>query len=350
VGGQGGRGNAPSALAGVGSTAGGGAGGFSDSLAGGWMAGGGGLVGGAAVVGSTISVVTGPRTIFKVRGGLKMPDFIDKPPDAAAAAAVASAAGKASEGLKAGADVGSCDVTPHVLLPVSARCQHNGILYECFAVPGHSVEQETDAAPDSNCLSGKESWGTCDHGQFLCKARPPLPPSTFHTIYSVQSSRYFEWQVRYHQYFFKKSRQEGHYTRLLSCSTKDHLVAEIDTWVSPQYPKLNSDAYVPYNKPFAISHWLRHSGVRAEYIIIVDPDCIFLRPLAKQGHGGGVVVSLANGKTVEVSKGKPFGQKGYMDWIKGGPFESLTRKYCASCKMPVDALAVPLHLYLYICI
>jgi len=36
-------------------------------------------------------------------------------------------------------------------------------------------------------------------------------------------------------------------------------------------------------------------------------------------------VSLANGKTVEVKKGQPFGQKGYMDWIRGGPFESLTK-------------------------
>ena len=89
---------------------------------------------------------------------------------------------------------------------------------------------------------------------------------------------------------------------------------------------------MPYNKPYAVNHWLRHSGVQADYVIIVDPDCVFLRPIAKRSWGGGVVVTLANGKTVSVTKGRPFGQKGYMDWIKGGPFESLTRKYCPKCQ------------------
>ena len=106
----------------------------------------------------------------------------------------------------------------------------------------------------------------------------------------------------------------------------------MDTWLTPQYPKLNQDPYVPYNKPYAVNHWLRHSGVQADYVIIVDPDCVFLRPIAKRSWGGGVVVTLANGKTVSVTKGRPFGQKGYMDWIKGGPFESLTRKYCPKCQ------------------
>jgi len=81
-----------------------------------------------------------------------------------------------------------------------------------------------------------------------------------------------EWQSRYLTYHFRKSGQEGGITRLLSANHGDHLMDEIPTWVSPIYPHLDRDNYSPFNKPTAITHWLKHSGIRAEWIIIVDPS------------------------------------------------------------------------------
>ena len=103
------------------------------------------------------------------------------------------------------------------------RFRNQGVLYECFAVPGQVVMHEADPSPDDRCLGGKESWGTCENGEYLCQVHALQNPTTCHTIFNVQSSRYFEWQVRYHAYFFKKSGQEGALTRLLSASNKDHL-------------------------------------------------------------------------------------------------------------------------------
>jgi hypothetical protein len=68
------------------------------------------------------------------------------------------------------------------------------------------------------------------------------------------------------------------------------------TYVHTYIHTHTQDGYAPYNKPYAIEHWLKHSGVNAEYIIIVDPDCVFLRPLAVDTYGGGVNVLLGDGK------------------------------------------------------
>jgi len=226
-----------------------------------------------------------------------------------------------------------------------AACSKNGKTYRCMAVPGTSVKLETDPAPNVHCLGGDASWGACNGGEFLCERNPPMKPTLLHTVFSVQPSKYFEWQVRYMAYHFNKSKQEGPLTRLLSGNHADHISPQVDTWVAPPYRHLHFDPYVPYNKPTAIIHWLRHSGVRSEYVIVVDPDCIFLRPLVTRAKDGdGVVVHLGSGRDVAVSKGKPFGQKGYMDWTKGGPFESLTKHYCPGCDK-VDALAVPIVIH-----
>jgi hypothetical protein len=255
-------------------------------------------------------------------------------------------------------------------------------------VPGAHVELETEPAPSARCLNGSESWGACSGGEFLCEPRAPQAPTLLHTVFSVQPSRYFEWQSRFLAYHFNKSAQAGPLTRLLSGARADHLVTELRTWVAPPYRHLQYDPYVPYNKPAAIAHWLRYSGARPdhlvtelrtwvappyrhlqydpyvpynkpaaiahwlrysgarpEYVVVVDPDCIFLRPLVSPAPGGnGVLVHLGSGRDVLVTKGNPFAQKGYMDWVPGGPFESLTKHFCPGCGR-ADALAVPLVIH-----
>uniref|UniRef100_A0A7S4P999 Hydroxyproline O-arabinosyltransferase-like domain-containing protein n=1 Tax=Guillardia theta TaxID=55529 RepID=A0A7S4P999_GUITH len=239
--------------------------------------------------------------------------------------------------------------SPHEIPPCNNQpikegvCLYGNDVYACYQFPGKQVITDVDSAPSPDCLGGRESWSACSDGKFLCKPSLAQEPTVFHTIFNVQSSRYFEWQVRYLNYCYKKSGQDGPVTRLLSASNRDHLFQEVNSWLAPPYPKLSSDPYLPYNKPTAVHHWLSYSGVRAEYIIVVDPDCLFLRPLAEVQRGK-IVVNLGNGKQEVVEKGKPFGQKGYMDYVPGGPFQTLSEKYCKDCKF-VDPLAVPLVIH-----
>ena len=47
-------------------------------------------------------------------------------------------------------------------------CSLQGILYSCMLVRGHQLESFMDRSPRLDCLSGKESWGVCEPGAFLC--------------------------------------------------------------------------------------------------------------------------------------------------------------------------------------
>jgi hypothetical protein len=62
---------------------------------------------------------------------------------------------------------------------------------------------------------------------------------------------------------FRKVGQEGPLTRLMPC-TKEELesytpIDTVDTYIAPSFAKNSerNDFYPPYNKPGAITHWLR---------------------------------------------------------------------------------------------
>lgn len=46
----------------------------------------------------------------------------------------------------------------------------HGQEYSCKDLSPHIVDSRDTAAPHESCLSGRESWGRCDGGQFLCEA------------------------------------------------------------------------------------------------------------------------------------------------------------------------------------
>ena len=100
---------------------------------------------------------------------------------------------------------------------------------------------------------------------------------TYHHVYNVQASPYFEWQVRYMHFWFRQVGQPGRITRLLSAGGPDHLVGEIPTHVAPPFwdfkPSLRDDRiYTPYNKATAIIHWLQHARIVEDIIVILDPE------------------------------------------------------------------------------
>jgi hypothetical protein len=41
----------------------------------------------------------------------------------------------------------------------------------------------------------------------------------------------------------------------------------------------SKDAYLPYNKPMSIIHWLQNAKPKADVIIIMDPDCLVFKPI-----------------------------------------------------------------------
>jgi hypothetical protein len=51
--------------------------------------------------------------------------------------------------------------------------------------------------------------------------------------------------------------------------------------VAPPY-NWGSDVYKAYNKPLSLQHWLENAKPTEDVVIIVDPDCYFVRPFAMQ--------------------------------------------------------------------
>jgi hypothetical protein len=87
----------------------------------------------------------------------------------------------------------------------------------------------------------------------------PTTSATFHTVFNVQSTRYFEWQSRYFMFWAKvaprfaarswlvdsalltrtplqqQAQQPGEVTRLLSANNGDHLMDTVKTHVAPPW-------------------------------------------------------------------------------------------------------------------
>ncbi|EIE18946.1 hypothetical protein COCSUDRAFT_68096 [Coccomyxa subellipsoidea C-169] len=92
--------------------------------------------------------------------------------------------------------------------------------------------------------------------------------------------------LQYSRLSFRRAGQEGPLTRLLPCTKeelKSHTPIEIqgvNTYVAPSFAQdsEHDDNYPPYNKPGAITHWLRFAEPEELYILIMDSDIIMRRP------------------------------------------------------------------------
>ncbi|KAK9918872.1 hypothetical protein WJX75_007695 [Coccomyxa subellipsoidea] len=111
-------------------------------------------------------------------------------------------------------------------------------------------------------------------------------PAQVHTVITGGCSKYFDWQILGFAYSFRRAGQLGPLTRLLPCTKeelKSHIPTEIQgvkTYVAPSFAKdsEHDDSYPPYNKPGAITHWLRFSEPEEPFILIMDSDIIMRRP------------------------------------------------------------------------
>ena len=62
----------------------------------------------------------------------------------------------------------------------------------------------------------------------------------------------------------------------------------VPTYAHPNfagYASENGDIYPSYNKPGSVMHWLENADVQEEWIILIDADMIFRKPITPQDLG-----------------------------------------------------------------
>ncbi|CAJ1785055.1 unnamed protein product [Sphenostylis stenocarpa] len=107
-------------------------------------------------------------------------------------------------------------------------------------------------------------------------------PWRIQTLFSVECQNYFDWQTVGLMHSFRKAKQPGHITRLLSCTEEQkktyrgmHLAPTFEVPSMSKHPR-TGDWYPAINKPAGVLHWLKHSkdAENIDWVIILDADMI----------------------------------------------------------------------------
>ncbi|XP_051123472.1 hydroxyproline O-arabinosyltransferase RDN2-like isoform X2 [Andrographis paniculata] len=108
--------------------------------------------------------------------------------------------------------------------------------------------------------------------------------SPFHVAVTATDSPYSRWQCRIMYYWYKKKMdlpgsEMGKFTRILHTGLPDNLMDEIPTFVVDPLPDGVDKGYVVLHRPWAFVQWLEKAKIEEEYILMAEPDHIFLKPL-----------------------------------------------------------------------
>ncbi|KAE9620842.1 hypothetical protein Lal_00019718 [Lupinus albus] len=139
-----------------------------------------------------------------------------------------------------------------------------------------------------------------DHGTLLFDPITEMPThvknpkrskTPFHVALTATGTTYSKWQCRIMYYWYKKQRnlpgsEMGGFTRILHSGQPDNLMDEIPTIVVDPLPEGQDRGYVVLNRPWAFVQWLEKATIEEEYVLMAEPDHIFLRPLPNLAHGG----------------------------------------------------------------
>lgn len=89
-------------------------------------------------------------------------------------------------------------------------------------------------------------------------------------------------QVNYHSYLQMKAQHPdsalGGYTRILHCSQADDIMHLVPTVVVEHLPIGIDRGYGPMHRPWAFSQWLSRANIPEEYILMSEPDHVFMSP------------------------------------------------------------------------
>ncbi|KAK1277414.1 hypothetical protein QJS04_geneDACA007378 [Acorus gramineus] len=113
----------------------------------------------------------------------------------------------------------------------------------------------------------------------------------FHVALTATDSPYSRWQCRIMYYWYKQVRgmpgsEMGGFTRILHSGSEDGLMDEIPTVVVDPLPAGLDRGYVVLNRPWAFVQWLEKATIEEDYILMAEPDHIFLKPLPNLARGG----------------------------------------------------------------
>ncbi|CAJ2666070.1 unnamed protein product [Trifolium pratense] len=108
-----------------------------------------------------------------------------------------------------------------------------------------------------------------------------------HTLFSVECQNYFDWQTVGLMNSYRKAKQPGPITRLLSCTDEEkknykgmHLAPTFEVPSMSRHP-ITGDWYPAINKPAGVVHWLKHSkeAKNVDWVLILDADMIIRGPI-----------------------------------------------------------------------
>ncbi|GFP93423.1 hypothetical protein PHJA_001486700 [Phtheirospermum japonicum] len=111
----------------------------------------------------------------------------------------------------------------------------------------------------------------------------------FHIALTASDTPYSKWQSRIMYYWYKKNKDlpgsdMGKLTRILHSGRPDNLMDEIPTFVVDPLPPGFDLGYVVLNRPWAFVQWLEKATIEEEFILMAEPDHIYLKPLPNLGY------------------------------------------------------------------
>ncbi|XP_073271256.1 hydroxyproline O-arabinosyltransferase 3-like [Primulina huaijiensis] len=121
--------------------------------------------------------------------------------------------------------------------------------------------------------------------------KPKRERALFHIALTATDSPYTKWQSRVMYYWYKKNKdlpgsEMGKFTRILHSGTPDNLMDEIPSFVVDPLPPGLDRGYIVLNRPWAFVQWLEKATIEEDYVLMAEPDHIFLKPLPNLGGEG----------------------------------------------------------------
>ncbi|KAF8080129.1 LOW QUALITY PROTEIN: hypothetical protein N665_0973s0009 [Sinapis alba] len=165
--------------------------------------------------------------------------------------------------------------------------------YNLLTVPVHN-RSNSDASPLLDPLT---------HRKAKTSASPP-----FHVAVTATDSPYIKWQCRIMYYCRRKLFPVQIWEASLAFCIPDNLMDEIPTFVVDPLPPGLDQGYVVLNRPWAFVQWLERATIKEDYVLMAEPDHIFVNPLPNLAAG-------------ESPAGFPF------FYITPQKFENIVRKY-----------------------
>ncbi|KAL9233583.1 hypothetical protein vseg_008562 [Gypsophila vaccaria] len=112
----------------------------------------------------------------------------------------------------------------------------------------------------------------------------------YHVVVTATDTPYSKWQCRVVYYWYNKMKDlngsdMGGFTRVLHSGRADSLMEEIPTFIVHPLPYGIDQGYVVLNRPWAFVQWLANATIEEDYVLMAEPDHIFLKPLPNLSKG-----------------------------------------------------------------